>query len=415
MTHNISQSEIDRRISLDFKRTLEDIMPKINKYYPNVNNSQIKQWEESGALEYKIINGEKRYFNNAAENLMRIDSEARKLKYDIEGKERAGRDYILQKHINDVLNNNSKPHTWEFLFRLYLLNDCNLPNNTTLRAWLPAPHNGIKRQSDIKLIHNNIDVSLNLDTPHATAYMQQQYNANATTKFEVKYQFVANAEYNPLPARFNHQKCNSSKPELAKYLNEREPHYIFTDGIKELTKKIIGTESRPYFQGKLLFETMRKLFPWASAREYSTIPNIPQYVIDTKHGDCGQITLLFITMCRYIGIPARWQSGFMLHPGYENLHDWAEIYIEGLDWIPVDASFGVQNWGTTEAERYFFYGGIDAFRMIVNCDWGKQLTPQKTFERSETVDFQRGEIETSKNNLYFNKWHYDFKICPIII
>ena len=100
----------------------------------------------------------------------------------------------------------------------------------------------------------------------------------------------------------------------------------------------------------------------------------------------------------------------MLHPNYENLHDWAEIYIEGMGWIPVDPSFGVQEWGTTEEEKYFYFGGIDAFRMIVNSDWGGELYPKKIYSRSENVDFQRGECETETNNLYFNKWKYSFDV-----
>ncbi len=407
---NLSENEIKRRVSLDFKCSLSDIMPKITKYFPNVDNSQIKKWEESGALEYKIIDGEKRYFNNAAENLMRIDREARELKYKIEGKERAGRDYIIQKHIREVLDNKSTPHTWNFMHRIYLTKECGLEDGELLNAWLPAPHGNSRLQSNIKLLYSNLDAQLSLNSVHASAFMQQQYRADATTKFEVKYLFTTRAEYQPLPKNHTHTKSDPTNAEIAPYLREKAPHCIFSEEIKLLAQQIIGDETRPYYQGRLLFEAMRTLYPWASAREYSTITNIPQYVIREKHGDCGQITLLFITMCRYLGIPARWQSGFMLHPGYENLHDWAEIYIENMGWIVVDASFGVQQWGETEAERYFYYGGIDAFRLIINNDWGETLYPEKKHERSETVDFQRGEIETATKNLYFDRWHYEFKV-----
>ena len=100
----------------------------------------------------------------------------------------------------------------------------------------------------------------------------------------------------------------------------------------------------------------------------------------------------------------------MLHPGWDNLHDWCEIYIEGMGWIPVDPSFGVQQWGKTDAERYFYFGGIDAYRLIINTDWDAELTPTKQFERSETVDFQRGECETENRNLYFNEWRSRFTV-----
>ena len=62
-----------------------------------------------------------------------------------------------------------------------------------------------------------------------------------------------------------------------------------------------------------------------------------------------------------------------------------------------------------EAE-YFYLGGIDPYRMIVNTDYGQYLSPRKKYPRSETVDFQRGEVEWKGGNLYFNKWSYSLEI-----
>lgn len=129
-----------------------------------------------------------------------------------------------------------------------------------------------------------------------------------------------------------------------------------------------------------------------------------------NHGDCGQVTLLFLTLCRSIGIPAHFQSGFMLHPGDENLHDWGEIYIQDLGWVPVDMSFGIPAYAQNEKETFFFLGGIDSFRMVVNNDFGCPLYPAKQYPRSETVDFQRGEVEWQGGNLYFDKWKWNIEV-----
>lgn len=134
------------------------------------------------------------------------------------------------------------------------------------------------------------------------------------------------------------------------------------------------------------------------------------YVLENKHGDCGQVTLLFVTLCRICGIPAHFQSGFMMHPKAWNLHDWGEIYFEGVGWVPVDQSFGIPTYAENQREEWFYLGGIDSWRMIVNSDYGKELSPQKTYPRSETVDFQRGEVEWEGGNIYFDQWDYDMDI-----
>ncbi len=100
----------------------------------------------------------------------------------------------------------------------------------------------------------------------------------------------------------------------------------------------------------------------------------------------------------------------MMHPGADNLHDWSEIYLEGIGWIPVDQSFGMPVYARNDAETWFFLGGIDSWRMVVNQDFGKDLYPKKKYPRSETVDFQRGEVEWKGGNLYFDQWDYSWDI-----
>ncbi|MFA6025342.1 MAG: transglutaminase-like domain-containing protein, partial [Ignavibacteriaceae bacterium] len=182
-----------------------------------------------------------------------------------------------------------------------------------------------------------------------------------------------------------------------------------TNEIKALSAKIIGDETKPLEKVKKIFSWIDENIPWASALEYSTIPNISKYCLENRHGDCGIKTLLFITLCRYNGIPAKWQSGWMLHPVEVNLHDWCEIFIQPFGWVPVDQSFGLIN-SENEKEKYFYIGNTDPYHLIINDDYSQPLFPVKIFPRSETVDFQRGEVEWRGGNLYFDKWNYDMVV-----
>src|SRR3989344_3990923 len=59
------------------------------------------------------------------------------------------------------------------------------------------------------------------------------------------------------------------------------------------------------------------------------------WVLANRQGVCDEITSLFISMLRSIGVPARFVSGMV----YTNLdytfgnHGWAEVYFEGYGWI----------------------------------------------------------------------------------
>jgi transglutaminase-like putative cysteine protease len=121
------------------------------------------------------------------------------------------------------------------------------------------------------------------------------------------------------------------------------------------------------------------------------------------------------------GIPARWQSGWATIPGGKTIHDWCEIHLAPYGWMPVDPYMGI--WATryarslTESEkseiRDFYFGGLDQWRMSANRDHCQSLTPPKRSMRSDTVDFQRGELEWGTNNIYFDQYDYELNVKEV--
>ena len=67
------------------------------------------------------------------------------------------------------------------------------------------------------------------------------------------------------------------------------------------------------------------------------------YACDIGKGNCTDFHSLFIVLARASHIPARFQMGIPLPDSKEgepsgSYHCWAEFYIEGKGWIPVDIS-----------------------------------------------------------------------------
>ena len=199
-----------------------------------------------------------------------------------------------------------------------------------------------------------------------------------------------------------------------KYAEEQAPHVLFTHKLSDLSKQIVGDETNPYLIARKIFKWISNNTVYSYMVEYSTIRNIPEYIIDRGYGDCGVHALLFIALCRYNGIPARWQSGWYLTPGAKTIHDWAEYYIEPYGWIQCDPDFGVEVYNhfkvLPEDKRDelndFYLHGLDYYRMAANCSQTQKLYPVKNNFRSDIVDFQRGEAETSNQNIYFGNFRY---------
>ena len=405
------------RIRMDFMATDSSVLGFIHNFYDSVSPLQMRIWEEGKALEYKIIDGKKHYFNHAARNLFRISLSARKQWEKLHGTKPDSIDRFLAPYIPHVVNSvqtNQHPFThpvnMEVTYSLTVKPNA-VPPGELIRVWMPFPRTDVARQTNVQLIATsqpNFGVSSD-HFAHKTIYMEKRAMIDAPTVFTYTFSYTSYAEwYNFNPADI--KLYNTQSDIYQDFTMEQAPHIVFSDRIRERTQEVVGNEQNPYLKVRKIYDWIDKNFPWASAREYSTIDNLPEYVLDNNHGDCGQLSLLFITMARCAGVPAKWQSGWMMHPGNKNLHDWAEVYFEGIGWVPVDQSFGRVRSSQNPNVYWFYTKGIDAFRLVVNQDIGRDLYPVKVYPRSETVDFQRGEVEWRGGNLYFDQWYYNMDV-----
>ena len=281
-----------------------------------------------------------------------------------------------------------------------------VPAGEMVRAWIPFPRAIPGHQEDIRLIAS--EPATHVVAPEATAqrtvYLEQAASAGQPTRFSITYELAIRAQYNEIDA----EKVVPATitPELAAHLGERAPHIVHTDAMRAFSHEVVGGEENPYRIAQKLFAAVDAI-PWAGAREYSTISNISDYALHAGHADCGQQTLLLMTLLRLNGIPARWQSGMVFSDGaYDNLHDWAQVYLAPYGWVPVDVTIG--RFDSAPEIEWFYLGGLDGYRIVFNDDYGTPLHPHKQHFRSETVDSQRGEAEWRGGNLYFDQWDYAF-------
>ena len=411
------EADLHHRLLNDFSKTREQVKEYIRKYIPDVTDRQLDEWEKTGELECRVIDGEKKYFHNAAPNLFRINKECARLKAKRDTPGRDGEVTVREDNTRAVMKQAAKskerigdPKHFRIRYTITVKPDA-VPEGETVRCWLPMPRTDVPRQKNVKLLSTSQPdfVRSPMDYAHSTVYMEKKAEAGKPTVFSEEFEFDAYGAWFDLDTAATTTYDTTS--DLYKtYTSERDCHMVFTPQIRALAERLTQGATTPLAKARRIFKWVDDNFPWASAREYSTIENIPAYVLDNHHGDCGQVTLLFLTLCRSLGIPAHFQSGFMLHPGEENLHDWGEIYVPEHGWVPVDQSFGIPAYAKNEQETYFFFGGIDSFRMIVNNDYGCPLYPAKQFPRSETVDFQRGEVEWAGGNLYFDQWRWKLEV-----
>lgn len=406
---------IDRRTRADFSLTEDEALQAIREDFPETTLQDIRDYLALGYMEGKVIDDTLKIHRKSPRNLKLLNPEMNGGKKPRGASASAQRmayaDSVIKFTEGENRLGGAHEVTYSFSIEVPYLKAL---RGDSLRVWMPYPME-TARQSDIELLATSQpDYILSGNhSPHSTIYMSapapRQYGD--TARFEYTARFITRGQYfSPEEIESALRPYDISSDIYQKYTAPEAPHIVRLDS---LAQAIVGDETNPFRQSELVYDYIVERYPWAGAREYSTIECIPEYVIREGHGDCGQVALLYISLMRSLGVPARWESGWMLHPGEKNLHDWAEVYFEGVGWVPVDVSFGRYSGSNDEKIEHFYSHGMDAHRFATNLGIGSPLFPRKRFVRSETVDFQLGEVECDHGNIFYPGWSQTFKIIDI--
>jgi len=136
-----------------------------------------------------------------------------------------------------------------------------------------------------------------------------------------------------------------------------------TEAIADYANSLTGRE--PYPLDKAI-----KLFYYVNSKlDYRTSSEATHSALRTlkrKYGNCEDFSLLYIALCRSVGIPARFVTGYRFDPvqvpQYEvDLakfgHAWVEVNLPGIGWIPVEPTFSYTVNGEKKV-NYDFFGRL---------------------------------------------------------
>ena len=257
----------------------------------------------------------------------------------------------------------------------------------TIRVHIPVPIEGAQME-DVSILKTEpaptyISAS---DYPQRTAFFERPYEPGM--KFSVEYGYVNRIRYvDPDPAR-----VLAAQP--AFYLEELAPHILFKPYLRELARDIVGGETNPLVKARKIYDWLTSVPIYSFMPPYFTVADLTGFMATRLKGDCGLFALLFITLCRIAGVPARWQSGLYTTPIEIGMHDWAQFYVAPYGWLFADCSFGNSAYHKGAMERRdFYFGNLDPFRMVAASEFQHEFDPPRKFLRYDPYDNQDGEAE----------------------
>ncbi|MBS6951713.1 MAG: transglutaminase domain-containing protein [Enterocloster asparagiformis] len=244
-------------------------------------------------------------------------------------------------------------------------------------------------------------------------------------QYAVEYSFENHAPYHDfsrgqalLRAAALAERSEGSQGEIREicrdFCREQLPHIRFTPYLRSLVREVVGEETNPLLKARLIYDYITSHVMYSYVRSYFTLTDIPEYVSTCFKGDCGVQALLFITMCRAAGVPARWQAGLYATPLEIGCHDWAQFYVEPFGWLYADCSFGGAAFREDYQERWeFYFGNLDPYRMPAAREFQADFNPPMAHLRNDPYDNQVGEAEYEDRSLTECEYTTDHRMVKL--
>ena len=389
------QKEIMRRLPGEYCWTEAEAIARMQERVKDFTAEEFKKLDWEGRMDWRFVEGEKRYQARFAETLLatHADLAARKLTPDAPNNKNEERHRLHEKMERegsasaDITLRTSIRMSDEAFAAALEKARAEGRDAVHVRAWLALPA-ACPSQSHITLDRftetpGHIAAE---DAPQRTVCWEADLTENRT--FGAEYSYRETAVYAD-PLSFT---PDAEQPDL--YTGEEAPHIVFTPYLRALAAQLTEGIASPAEKAKRIYDYVTLNVRYHFQPSYFVHESIAENCARSRRGDCGIMALTFITLCRIAGIPARWESGFAVAPGDAGCHDWARFYVAPKGWMYADCSYGASmaRRGDEVLRRHYF-GSLDTGRMVANSAFEAPFDPPMLGFRSDPYDNQSGEME----------------------
>lgn len=390
------EREIMCRIPEDYPLTRADALAEVRQHIPDFTEKEFDERVDAGKIGWVYLNGEMHFFNRFFSSMCKAEpafaQRAGVMMHGVESVTREEGEGRLDRVARLMRQNGSMTNRIRIRASVRVKDECFSPG-MFVRVHLPIPA-ACEQQSDIRIekIFPETGRVAPEDAAQRTVCWEETMTENHP--FVVEYSYLHTATYHDL----SDVRADSVQPTFD--TEEIAPHVVFTPFIHSLVDKLTKGTDNPLEKARRFYDFITLQMRYNFMPSYFILEDIAQSCARSYTGDCGVFALLFLTLCRCAGIPAQWQSGLTAEPDFIGGHDWVRFYIAPYGWLFADPSYGTaavraQN----EERRRFYFGNLDAYRMVANREFQAPFTVPKQYWRMDPYDNQLGEIETDKRGL----------------
>jgi len=279
----------------------------------------------------------------------------------------------------------------------------NHPADQEVKLWLPYPLSDEDQViSDISVSGNYTESAVYSDRKYSTPMLFARWEKGTPSR-KLVFSFHA-VRREVVKKDFPKQEGAWNQADFALYLGPTSLGPI--DGpVKALADTIVGDK-------KGVYDKAQAIYDWICDNMYRDPatrgcgPGDVCLLLQTPGGKCTDIHSVFIALSRAVGVPAR--EVFGIRQGKSEVEDittwqhcWAEFFLPGYGWVPVDPAdvlkmMLVQKLGRDDAKtreyREYFWGAWDAYRVKLAVGRDLQLNPAQAGPPLNTFGYPYAEV-----------------------
>ena len=231
------------------------------------------------------------------------------------------------------------------------------PNSLFL--WVPRPASS-SSQRNIEMLQS-APLPFMEDYRGTGIYKLEDIAANSETRVNITWK----VEVYRVETAVRHQQIKQDplSPVNLAYTQSSPPIPSDDPRIKSKAAQILGRERNPY-------QKARAVYDWMLKEKLITEDRIDTDIftaLETGRADPYHAALLYCALLRSAGVPSLPVAGVLVNRGSTANHYWAEFWVDGFGWIPVDPAMGAgavpAPANIREEREKFYFGNLDSQRI----------------------------------------------------
>jgi transglutaminase-like putative cysteine protease len=242
-----------------------------------------------------------------------------------------------------------------------------------LEVWVPLPSDGPAQQIRSIRIESSYPWSIRRERENGNSYLYLAAIQPRSGRLDIRVSFEA--ERREVLRSAVADKVPMRREDLERYL-KADQLVTLSPRVRDLARRITWGQGTPEGKAHAIYEWLVDTMVYDKTTPGWGMGDTER-ACDVQKGNCTDFHSVFISLARAQGIPARFVIGFPLKkepagtiPGY---HCWAEFYLDGVGWVPVDASDASKTMDA--ARREYLFGNLDPDRIQFTVGRDLRLDP----------------------------------------